>query len=67
LVYHVGFLFSVARKVANIRKNSMKTRLVSWIAQFRRDEEGPTVVDYVLMLALIIVVCMAAITILVAK
>jgi hypothetical protein len=31
----------------------MKPRLVSWMVQCRRDEEGPTVVDYVLMLALI--------------
>jgi pilus assembly protein Flp/PilA len=40
----------------------MKPRLVSWMVQFLRDEEGPTVVDYLLILALIIVVCLAAIT-----
>ena len=36
-----------------------------WIAKvtrFLRDEDGPTAVEYAVMLALIIVVCVAAIT-----
>ncbi len=36
-----------------------------WIArtkQFLRDEDGPTAVEYAVMLALIIVVCITAIT-----
>lgn len=36
-----------------------------WIARaarFLRDEDGPTAVEYAVMLALIIVVCIAAIT-----
>ena len=31
------------------------------LANFYRDEEGPTAVEYAVMLALIIVVCLAAI------
>ena len=36
-----------------------------WIAraeQFLREEDGPTAVEYAVMLALIVVVCIAAIT-----
>jgi pilus assembly protein Flp/PilA len=32
------------------------------VARFLRDEDGPTAVEYAVMLALIIVVCIAAIT-----
>jgi pilus assembly protein Flp/PilA len=32
------------------------------VARFLRDESGPTAVEYAVMLALIIVVCIAAIT-----
>jgi len=32
--------------------------------QFLRDEDGPTAVEYAVMLALIIVVCISAITVL---
>jgi pilus assembly protein Flp/PilA len=38
-------------------------QLQAWIVDFLRDEEGPTAVEYAVMLALIIVVCLAAITI----
>jgi pilus assembly protein Flp/PilA len=38
--------------------NNLKTALVS----FLRDESGPTAVEYAVMLALIIVVCITAIT-----
>jgi len=37
----------------------------TWLAraeQFLRDDDGPTAVEYAVMLALIIVVCIAAIT-----
>jgi pilus assembly protein Flp/PilA len=37
--------------------------LQQWLVEFLRDEEGPTAVEYAVMLALIIVVCLAAITI----
>jgi pilus assembly protein Flp/PilA len=38
--------------------NSLKTALVT----FLKDESGPTAVEYAVMLALIIVVCITAIT-----
>jgi pilus assembly protein Flp/PilA len=39
----------------------MKTWL-SGLGRFLREEDGPTAVEYAVMLALIIVVCIAAIT-----
>jgi pilus assembly protein Flp/PilA len=33
-----------------------------WVCDFLRREDGPTAVEYAVMLALIIVVCIAAIT-----
>jgi pilus assembly protein Flp/PilA len=36
--------------------------LIGLIRGFLRGEEGPTAVEYAVMLALIIVVCMAAVT-----
>jgi pilus assembly protein Flp/PilA len=38
-------------------------RILAVAVEFLRDEEGPTAVEYAVMLALIIVVCLAAITI----
>jgi len=41
------------------------TRMMRWgqaIARFFTSEDGPTAVEYAVMLALIIVVCLAAIT-----
>jgi pilus assembly protein Flp/PilA len=37
-------------------------RLGQYAADFLRNEDGPTAVEYAVMLALIIVVCIAAIT-----
>ena len=37
-------------------------RMISPIVRFLKQEEGPTAVEYAVMLALIIVVCIAAIT-----
>jgi pilus assembly protein Flp/PilA len=37
-------------------------KLGQQVARFLRDEDGPTAVEYAVMLALIIVVCIAAIT-----
>ena len=37
-------------------------RLFATVQRFLRDESGPTAVEYAVMLALIIVVCIAAIT-----
>ena len=36
--------------------------LVTSLRRFLRDEDGPTAVEYAVMLALIVVVCLAAIT-----
>jgi pilus assembly protein Flp/PilA len=37
-------------------------KLQQWAVDFLKNEEGPTAVEYAVMLALIIVVCLAAIT-----
>jgi len=37
-------------------------KLQQWMVDFLKNEEGPTAVEYAVMLALIIVVCLAAIT-----
>ena len=37
-------------------------RLFSTLQRFLRDEDGPTAVEYAVMLALIVVVCITAIT-----
>ena len=36
-------------------------RFQQWVSEFVRREDGPTAVEYAVMLALIIVVCIAAI------
>ena len=40
----------------------MLSNLSSFCMRFLRDEDGPTAVEYAVMLALIIVVCITAIT-----
>jgi pilus assembly protein Flp/PilA len=40
----------------------MLSRLQSRVVNFLKNEDGPTAVEYAVMLALIIVVCIAAIT-----
>jgi pilus assembly protein Flp/PilA len=40
----------------------MLHRFMSPLVKFLKDESGPTAVEYAVMLALIIVVCIAAIT-----
>ncbi len=40
----------------------MVTRFVSHLVNFLKREDGPTAVEYAVMLALIIVVCITAIT-----
>ena len=37
-------------------------KLSQWVSDFLTREDGPTAVEYAVMLALIIVVCIAAIT-----
>ena len=37
-------------------------KLARWAANFLKREDGPTAVEYAVMLAMIIVVCIAAIT-----
>ncbi|MEZ6139703.1 MAG: Flp family type IVb pilin [Zavarzinella sp.] len=41
---------------------SIKKRLVKEVVRFLKKEDGPTAVEYAVMLALIIVVCIAAVT-----
>ena len=38
------------------------TSVTRWLGAFLKREEGPTAVEYAVMLALIIVVCLAAIS-----
>jgi pilus assembly protein Flp/PilA len=38
------------------------SRIVSRLVSFFKDEAGPTAVEYAVMLALIVIVCIAAIT-----
>jgi len=38
------------------------SKLLAKVQQFLRDDSGPTAVEYAVMLALIIVVCIAAVT-----
>jgi pilus assembly protein Flp/PilA len=40
----------------------MLSRIASNVVKFLKNEDGPTAVEYAVMLALIIVVCIAAIT-----
>ncbi len=40
----------------------MLSHLTSHVVKFLKNEDGPTAVEYAVMLALIIVVCIAAIT-----
>jgi pilus assembly protein Flp/PilA len=43
---------------------SVLTRFTNKVVNFLRNEDGPTAVEYAVMLALIIVVCIAAISLL---
>lgn len=44
-----------------IRRNSMKS-LAKKVVRFLASEDGPTAVEYAVMLALIVIVCLTAIT-----
>jgi len=44
------------------RRKVMLARFVKQVVNFLKKEEGPTAVEYAVMLALIIVVCLVAIT-----
>jgi pilus assembly protein Flp/PilA len=52
--------FSHGDRQAAERRNAMRG-IRAWVMDFLRREEGPTAVEYAVMLALIIVVCIAAI------
>ena len=57
--------FSIGKNhtyMLNREDRSMMTRLVTHLVEFLQREDGPTAVEYAVMLALIIVVCIAAIT-----
>jgi pilus assembly protein Flp/PilA len=45
----------------NVEKKTMKN-LTNAVAKFIKSEDGPTAVEYAVMLALIIVVCITAVT-----
>lgn len=40
----------------------MSSKLMAQVVRFLKKEDGPTAVEYAVMLALIVVVCIAAIT-----
>jgi pilus assembly protein Flp/PilA len=42
----------------------MLSRIKSFVVNFAKEESGPTAVEYAVMLALIIVVCIGAVTVL---
>jgi pilus assembly protein Flp/PilA len=44
------------------RKEQQMSKLGHWVVDFLKREDGPTAVEYAVMLALIIVVCITAIT-----
>ena len=44
------------------REISLETAAMNHVIQFLRSEDGPTSVEYAVMLALIIIVCIGAIT-----
>ena len=46
----------------DIRKGSTVSKLKNAVVNFLKREDGPTAVEYAVMLALIIVVCIAAIS-----
>jgi pilus assembly protein Flp/PilA len=52
---YIRFLWTRKRSV-------MFSRISNAVAQFLKHEDGPTAVEYAVMLALIIVVCVSAIT-----
>ncbi|MDB5306247.1 MAG: Flp family type IVb pilin [Gemmataceae bacterium] len=41
---------------------NLSRRTADWVVNFLKKEDGPTAVEYAVMLALIVVVCIAAIT-----
>jgi pilus assembly protein Flp/PilA len=45
-----------------LTEETMRNRLIREMLSFLKQEDGPTAVEYAVMLALIIVVCIAAIT-----
>ncbi len=51
-----------AERIARLPKGKIMNALGRWVKNFLQAEDGPTAVEYAVMLALIIVVCIAAIT-----
>jgi pilus assembly protein Flp/PilA len=58
------FSFSGANEELGRQGLNRGCAMRSWLQTFLRDEEGPTAVEYAVMLAFIIIVCIAAITVL---
>ena len=53
---------SQTRRIARLPKGVTMRKLSQWVGNFLTREDGPTAVEYAVMLALIIVVCITAIT-----
>jgi len=51
-----------ARELPGYRKDTAMRRFSQFAVEFLKREDGPTAVEYAVMLALIIVVCITAIT-----
>jgi pilus assembly protein Flp/PilA len=49
-------------RYANFRRIAMLRHTTQFLVEFLRREDGPTAVEYAVMLALIVVVCLIAIT-----
>jgi pilus assembly protein Flp/PilA len=47
---------------ASPREESLMKKFAQSIVEFLKEEDGPTAVEYAVMLALIVVVCLTAIT-----
>ncbi len=50
-----------AERIARLPKGKIMNALGRWVKNFLQAEDGPTAVEYAVMLALIIVVCLASI------
>jgi pilus assembly protein Flp/PilA len=58
------FLWRDVMSVRNLLESKIVRRLAQDVKRFLQDESGPTAVEYAVMLALIVVVCVGAITVL---
>ena len=59
---HRGIPGFFHQRVLSLERTSTMKKLQQWVKDFIQKEDGPTAVEYAVMLALIIVVCLTAIT-----